>query len=81
MYALIETSGSQHRVSEGDLLVVDRVQADVGESISLSRVLMVGGDESKIGTPYLDGAKVTAEVVEHHLGNKVATFDSEACWD
>jgi large subunit ribosomal protein L21 len=74
MYALVETSGSQHRVSEGDLLIVDRVQASVGESIELNQVLLIGGDDTKIGTPYVAGAKVIAEVVNHHLGDKVETY-------
>ena len=74
MYALIETSGNQHRVSTGDLLVVDRVDASVGDNVELDKVLLLGGDNAKVGAPYLDGAKVIAEVVGHHLGDKVETY-------
>ncbi len=74
MYAVIEAGGAQHRVSEGDLLVVDRMSADVGSNVSLEKVLFLGGAETKIGTPYVEGAKVVAEVVEHHRGEKVDIF-------
>ena len=74
MYALIEASGGQHRVSEGDVLVVDRMDAKVGDSIELDKVLFLGGDEVKVGSPYVDGAKVLAEVVDHHRGDKVDIF-------
>jgi large subunit ribosomal protein L21 len=74
MYVLVETSGAQHRVSEGDLLIVDRVQADVGENIELDKVLLIGGDSTKVGNPYVEGAKVIAEVLDHHLGKKVEAY-------
>ncbi len=64
MYAVIEDSGTQFRVSEGDELNVDlRELADDVREIEFDRVLLVGGDETKIGTPLLDGAKVVAEIV------------------
>ena len=74
MYAVIEAGGSQHRVSEGDVLVVDRVDAKVGDSVELDKVLFLGGGEVKVGSPYLEGAKVLAEVVDHHRGDKVDVF-------
>ena len=74
MYAVVETSGTQHRVSAGDVLVVDRVNANVGDVVSLDKVLLFGGDEVKFGTPYVEGAKVLAEVVDHRLGDKVETY-------
>ena len=74
MYALIETSGSQLRVAEGDEIIVDRVSADQGSSIELDKVLLLSSEETKIGTPYVAGAKVTAEVVEHLKGDKVETY-------
>ena len=78
MFALIETSGTQFRVSEGDEIVVDRVAANVGDDISLESVLLVGGDETKIGAPYVDGAAVKAVVVDHHLGDKVDIYKYRA---
>ena len=77
MFAL-ETSGSQFRVSEGDEIVVDRVSANVGDNISLESVLLIGGDDTKVGAPYVDGAKVTATVLEHHLGDKVDIYKYRA---
>ena len=74
MYALVETSGTQHRVQEGDEIVVDRVDAQTGESFELSRVLLISGDQVTVGKPYIDGASVQAEVVKHFLGDKVETY-------
>ena len=78
MFALIETSGTQFRVSEGDEIVVDRVAANVGDDISLESVLLVGGKDTKIGAPYVDGATVKAVVVYHHLGDKVDIYKYRA---
>ena len=74
MYAVIEAGGGQHRVSEGDVLVVDRVDAKVGDSVELDKVLFLGGGDVKVGSPYVEGAKVLAEVVDHHRGEKVDIF-------
>ena len=74
MYALVETSGTQLRVEEGDEIIVDRIDAKSGDSISLSNVLLVSGEELKVGAPYVEGAAVQAEVVEHLLGDKVETY-------
>ncbi len=74
MYAIVETSGKQYRVEPGATIVVDRVDAEEGASITLDRVLLVAGDEIKVGAPTVEGAKVEAKVVDHHLGDKVLTF-------
>jgi large subunit ribosomal protein L21 len=74
MFAIIETSGKQYRVSAGDTLVVDRMKADVGDTVELDQVLFVGGDDTKVGTPTVPGAKVTAKVVDHFKGDKVIAF-------
>ncbi len=75
MYAVIKTSGRQYRVSEGDHLQVDRLEAEVGEEAVLDEVLLVGDGESvKIGEPTVKGAKVRAKVVSHELGDKVITY-------
>ena len=74
MYALIETSGSQLRVAEGDEIIVDRVSAEQGSNIELDKVLLLSAEDTKIGTPYVAGAKVTAEVLDHILGDKVETY-------
>ena len=75
MYAIVETGGKQYRVSEGDLITVERLDAEVGSKVELDRVLLLGeGDDLKIGTPYIDGAAVIAEVVEIGKAKKVIIF-------
>ena len=72
MYAVIVTGGKQYRVSQGDKLRVEKLDAAEGESVDLDQVLMVvDGDDVRIGTPVLDGGKVTAEVKAHGRGDKV----------
>ena len=72
MYAVIETGGKQHRVVEGELIKVEKIVAETGSIIDFDRVLMVGEGESiKVGTPVVDGAKVSAEVIQHGRGEKV----------
>ena len=74
MYAVIETSGRQYKVSEGDTITVDSLAQDVGSKISLDQVLMTGGDKVQIGQPYIAGATVDAEVTEHSRGPKLIIF-------
>lgn len=75
MYAIVETSGRQFRVTEGDRLLVDRVPARVGETVRLESVLMVGGENApSIGTPFVQGAAVEATVIAHRAGDKVIVF-------
>jgi len=72
MYAVIVTGGKQYRVSQGDKLRVEKLEAAEGDSVNLGQVLMVvDGDDVKIGTPVLDGSKVTAEVKAHGRSDKV----------
>ncbi len=72
MYAVIKSGGKQHRVSEGELLKVELIKAEKGESLSFDEVLMVvDGDKVAIGQPTVSGASVKAEVVEHGRGKKV----------
>ncbi len=76
MYAVIKTGGKQYKVSEGDLLKVEKIEGEVGSTIELSEVLMVGGEEVKIGTPLLPGAKVKARIVEQGKDKKILVFHS-----
>lgn len=72
MYAVIETGGKQHRVIEGESIRVEKIEAETGSTIDFDRVLMVGeGETVKVGTPVIDGAKVSAEVVQHGRSDKV----------
>ena len=72
MYAVIEAGGKQHRVIEGETLKLEKIEVPTGESLEFDRVLLVGsGGDVKIGTPLVDGGKVTAEVVSHGRHDKV----------
>ena len=71
MYAVFESGGKQHRVAEGESLKLEKIEAATGETIEFDRVLMVGGDDVRVGTPLVDGAKVTAEIVDHGRHEKV----------
>lgn len=75
MFAIIETGGKQYRVEEGLELNVDSLKAEAGAAMSIDKVLLVGnGDSTKIGAPYVDGAKVDCEVVGHGRGEKIIVF-------
>ena len=72
MYAVIESGGKQHRVVEGEILKLEKLEAATGEKVSFDKVLMVGEGESvKIGAPYVEGSTVTAEVVSQGRAKKV----------
>ena len=74
MYAIIETGGKQFRVEEGSKLRVASLEAEVGAELTLDKVLMVGGDGTVVGNPYVAAAKVTAEVLDHGRGEKIMVF-------
>lgn len=72
MHAVIRTGGKQYRVAEGDVLRVEKLDAASGSKIELEEVLMVAdGDDVRIGSPLLEGGKVTAEVCAHGRGDKI----------
>ena len=78
MYAVIETGGKQYRVQEGDVITIEKIKAEVGETVAFDKVLVLNdGKETKVGTPYLDAA-VTGSVVEHGKGQKVIIFKYKA---
>ena len=74
MYAVIAHSGKQFRVQESDVVEIDRIAAEVGSTVDITDVLLVGGDTVKVGAPQVDGATVTLEVLSHDLGEKRSTF-------
>lgn len=72
MYAVFATGGKQYKASEGDVLRVEKLDAEEGASVDFDQVLMVAdGDEVKVGAPVLKGGKVTAEVQAHGRGEKI----------
>ena len=75
MYAVIKTGGKQYRVQAGDLLVVDKLDGDAGAEVSFGEVLMMGdGSDFTIGAPAIDGASVTATLIETRKGEKIKVF-------
>jgi large subunit ribosomal protein L21 len=72
MYAVIESGGKQHRVEEGEILRLEKLEVATGEKVNFDKILMVGEGESvKIGAPYVAGSEVTAEVLKQGRGTKV----------
>lgn len=78
MYAIIKTGGKQYCVEEGKKISVEKIDAQVGEEVCFDEVLLVSGDETKVGQPTVAGAKVTAKVVEHGKGIKIRIFKYKA---
>lgn len=72
MYAVFKTGGKQYRASEGDVITVEKIEAEKGATVELDEVLMVGeGEDVKVGTPFLEGGKVSAKVVDHGRHEKI----------
>lgn len=75
MYAVIETGGKQFRVEEGNVLYVEKLDANVGDSVTIDKVLLLENDGVvKVGAPVVDGAKAILKVVEHGKGEKIIVF-------
>ncbi|MGN0465370.1 MAG: 50S ribosomal protein L21 [Lachnospiraceae bacterium] len=74
MYAIIATGGKQYKVSEGDVIYVEKLGVEAGAEYTFDQVLMVSGEEVKIGNPTVEGATVTASVVGDVKGKKVIVY-------
>ena len=75
MYAVVETGGKQYKVTEGDVIFVEKLDVEEGAEVTLDKVLMAGeGDAVKVGTPVVEGATVTAKVVKNGKSKKVVVF-------
>ncbi len=74
MYAVVRTGGKQYRVAKDSILKVESLVGDVGSKLTLSEVLMLGGDTPKLGAPLVKGASVECEILEHGQGEKVVAF-------
>ena len=74
MYAVIRTGGKQYKVQKDSILTVETLAGDVGSKLTLSDVLMVGGDAVQLGAPLVKGASVACEILEHGQGEKVIAF-------
>ena len=75
-YAVVKTGGKQYRVAEGETLDVERLGGEVGATVTLEEVLLVSGDDEqpRIGTPVVEQAQVTAEIVKQGLDKKIIVF-------
>ncbi|MCI5144196.1 MAG: 50S ribosomal protein L21 [Candidatus Electrothrix sp. AR3] len=75
MYAIVRTGGKQYQVASGDTLRVEKLQGEVGDTVELADVLLIAdGENVKIGSPVVDGAKVVAKIVEQGKAKKVLVF-------
>lgn len=75
MYAVVKTGGKQYRVSENDVIRIERLPGEAGEVVTLGEVLMIGdGGDIKVGAPFIDGASVAGEIVEQTRGDKIVIF-------
>ncbi len=74
MYAVIKTGGKQYRVQEGDTIRVEKLPGDVGANLDFEEVLMIGGENVKVGTPTVSGAKVSAEILAQDRAKKIIVF-------
>ena len=74
MYAIIETGGKQLKVEEGQTIYVEKLDAAEGETVTFDKVLFIGGENVKVGTPFVEGATVTGKVEKHGKQKKIIVF-------
>lgn len=74
MYAVFKTGGKQYRVAKGDVLRVEKLPGNVGDTVAFDHVLMIGGDAVKVGTPMVKGAKVEAKITAQDRAKKIIVF-------
>ncbi len=75
MYAVFESGGKQHRIQKGDVIRVEKLAAEAGDTLSFDQVLLVGeGDSVQVGAPFVKGAQVVVEVVSQGRGKKITVI-------
>ena len=74
MYAIIATGGKQYKVSEGDIITIEKLGVEAGEKVTFDQVLVVGGEDLKVGEPTVSGATVEASVIKEGRGKKVIVY-------
>ncbi|ADU66953.1 50S ribosomal protein L21 [Desulfurispirillum indicum] len=77
MQAVIKTCGKQYHVSEGDVLSVSRLEGEIGDVVHVNEVLLLSGDSVVVGAPYVEGAKVSLEILSQYKGKKIIAFKSK----
>ncbi|MGM0853299.1 MAG: 50S ribosomal protein L21 [Bacillota bacterium] len=78
MYAIIETGGKQIRVEAGQAIYIEKLNAEQGDTVTFDKVLFVGGDDVKVGSPLVDGATVTAKIEKQGRAKKLVVFKYKA---
>ncbi len=78
MYAIVETGGKQIKVSVGDKIFVEKLEAPLGSEITLDHVLLLGGEKLTVGHPYVEGATVKAKIEKHGLSPKLVVYKYKA---
>ncbi len=79
MYAIIETGGKQYKVQEGDVLYIEKLEVEEGETVNFDKVMAVSKEDGlSVGSPILDGASVEAKVVSHGKAKKIIIFKMKA---
>ncbi|PZX07094.1 LSU ribosomal protein L21P [Psychrobacillus insolitus] len=78
MYAIIETGGKQIKVEQGQEIYIEKLDASADEVVTFDKVLFVGGNDVKIGAPFVEGATVTAKVVKNGKAKKIVVFKYKA---
>jgi large subunit ribosomal protein L21 len=74
MYAVVRTGGKQHKVAPGDLIRVEKLPGEIGDKIEFGEVLLTAGDDVRIGTPLVEGAKVVGTITDQARGPKIVVF-------
>lgn len=78
MYAIIETGGKQIKVEQGQEIYIEKLDANADEVVTFDKVLFVGGEDVKVGVPFVEGATVTAKVVKNGKAKKITVFKYKA---
>ncbi|MCM3786850.1 50S ribosomal protein L21 [Domibacillus sp. 8LH] len=78
MYAIIETGGKQVKVEEGQAIYIEKLNAQDGDTVTFDKVLFVGGNDVKVGSPVVEGATVTAKVEKQGRAKKIIVFKFKA---
>ncbi len=74
MYAVIETGGKQYKVQQGDVVFIEKLDVEDGATVTFDKVLVVGGDDLKVGAPYVEGATVTATALKQGKAKKIIVY-------
>ncbi len=79
MYAIVKTGGKQYKAAKDDVLIVDKIQGEPGTALELAEVLLVvDGEKTTVGSPFVTGARVQAEIVRQGKGPKINAFNYKA---